>query len=87
MGLQIETIGKQFAELKRVGSTAEDLANTILDIYTKSKKTTDYFEMKIAEGGEFMNNFYAFGGQEAITYAQAVYGVLKEMNTKLEALG
>ena len=87
MSLKIQDIGNQFAELRKVGTTAEDLANTILDIYTKSKKTTDYFELKMSEGGEFMNNFYAFGGQEAIEYAQAVYAVLKEMNTKLEALG
>jgi len=85
--MKLVEIGQQFAELKRVGATAEDLANTVLEIYTKSSETTAMFEEKIAESGEFMNNFYTFGGQEAVDYAQAVYAILKEMNTKLEALG
>lgn len=85
--LRVTQIKSQFAELKKVGATAEDLAGKIEQIYLQSKGVTDYFEAKALEGGEFMNNFYAFGGQDAVDYAQAVYVVLKEMNSKLEALG
>ena len=85
--MKLVEIGQQFAELKRVGATAEDLANTILEIYTKSSETTAMFEQKMAESGAFMDNFYTFGGQDAVDYAQAVYTILKEMNAKLEALG
>lgn len=88
MSLQVEQIRDNFASVKKMGSTAEDLANDILDIYSKSVKTTQYFEEKMSDtNGEFMHNLQVFSSPEAVQYATNVYMILKEMNTKIEALG
>ena len=41
----------------------------------------------MANDDTFSANFNMFAGEEGLEYAQNVYGILKEMQMKLEALG
>ena len=85
MGI-LEDIQYKFGTVKKVGADGEHLANELRLMMKHMENVIIGFEEGM-QSEEWTNNFAAFGGDDALVWAQGVYRELKETEAKLKEMG